>query len=151
MGALVTLDLPEDAPERALPWIITFGPQEDDEAWEPVVCGPYELAHAMALAETVVADADLLAVVEPVLPHASVDEILTVIEAHQDAAEDLTLDEFEDEEEEGEIVGSLDTEDLTDEVILPEVEPTPPPSPDEVRAGFARIASRLQAGVPTGV
>jgi hypothetical protein len=149
VGALVTLDLPEDAPERALPWIITFGPQEDDEAWEPVVCGPYELAHAMALAETVVADEDLLAVVEPVLPHASVDDILTVIEAHQAAADDLADDESLDEHgDEGDIVGSLESD---EELTLPEVEPTPPPSPEEVRAGFARIASRLQAGLPAGV
>jgi len=47
VGALVTLDLPDDSPVLALPWIITFGPLEDGDEWEPVVCGPYERAHAL--------------------------------------------------------------------------------------------------------
>ena len=37
VGALVTLDLPADAPALTLPWIITFGPMDDNEEWEPVV------------------------------------------------------------------------------------------------------------------
>ena len=44
-----------------LPWIITFGPLDDADEWEPVVCGPYEHAHALALAEEVVADEELMA------------------------------------------------------------------------------------------
>ena len=40
-----------------------------------MVCGPYERAHALALAEAVVADEELMAVVEPLLPHVSVEEI----------------------------------------------------------------------------
>ena len=51
VGALVTLELPDDSPVLDLPWIITFGPLNDDEDWEPVVCGPYERAHAMAIDE----------------------------------------------------------------------------------------------------
>jgi hypothetical protein len=35
VGALVTLDLPDDSPVLALPWIITFQPMSDDEEWEP--------------------------------------------------------------------------------------------------------------------
>jgi len=128
---------------QAMPWIITFGPLADDDSWEPVVCGPYERAHALSLAETVVADEELMAVVEPVLPHASVDAIRSAIDESMAAAEEA------DEEDEGDVVGSLDAdeedfEDLDEE--LPEVEPSTPPSPDEVRAGFARIASRLSAG-----
>lgn len=145
MGALVTLDLPEDSPLQALPWIITFGPVDDSDAWEPVVCGPYERAHAMSLAETVVADEDLLAVVEPVNPHASVDAIRAAIDEAKAMADEA--DEEEDEDDEGDVVGSLDLDEEADYVDdLPEVEPTPPPSPDEVRAGFARIGSRLAAG-----
>ena len=49
VGTLVTLDLPDDSPVLALPWIITFGPADEDaDNWEPVVCGPYERAHALA-------------------------------------------------------------------------------------------------------
>jgi len=151
VGALVTLDLPDDSPVLAMPWIITFGPLDDGDDWEPVVCGPYERAHALSLAETVVADEDLMAVVEPVLPHASVDEIRNEIEqAKAAAAEDVDEEEYEFDDS-GDVDVSLDDDldDLGDDedLELPEVEPTPPPSPDEVRAGFARIASRLSAGV----
>ena len=60
MGQIVTLDMSADSPVLSLPWIITFGPLSDDEEWEPVVCGPYEHAHALGLAETVVADEDVI-------------------------------------------------------------------------------------------
>jgi hypothetical protein len=151
VGALVTLDLPDDSPVLALPWIITFGPLDDGEEWEPVVCGPYERDHALSLAETVVADEELMAVVEPVLPHASVEQIRTEIEqakaaAAEEAEEDEEGFEFDDS---GDIDVSLEDDELgeDEDLELPEVEPTPPPSPEEVRAGFARIASRLSAGV----
>lgn len=125
---------------QAMPWIVTFGPLSDDESWEPVVCGPYERAHALSLAETVVADEELMAVVEPVLPHASVDEIRSAIREAMTAAQEAEDEEFDEDDSDLDI--SLEGED--DEI--PEVEPTPPPSPDEVRAGFARIANRLAAG-----
>ena len=168
MGALVTLDLADDSPVLSLPWIITFGPLDDSDEWEPVVCGPYERAHALALAETVVADEELMAVVEPVLPHASVDEIRSEIAQAKLAAEE-DEEEYEDEEEDAEglevsVDADFDAEhdhdghDLAnhdghdhshdhshddEEDFYEEVEPTTPPSPEEVRAGFARIAARL--------
>lgn len=160
MGALVTLDLADDSPVLSLPWIITFGPLDDSDEWEPVVCGPYERAHALALAETVVADEELMAVVEPVLPHASVDEIRSEIASAKLAAEDEDDDDFEYEDEESDDVevsvdadydadhdhGGHDHSDhdhAEDEDEFEEVEPTAPPSPEEVRAGFSRIAARL--------
>ena len=153
MGALVTLELPDDSPVLALPWIITFGPLGDDEEWEPVVCGPYERAHALSLAETVVADDELMAVVEPLLPHASVDEIKGEISSAKLAAESEEYDEYDEEGEEGEeddVEVSVDDDfdehddvEEYDEAEYEEVEPTPPPSPEEIRAGFARIAARL--------
>jgi hypothetical protein len=149
VGALVTLDLPDDSPVLALPWIITFGPLDDGDDWEPVVCGPYERAHALSIAETVVADEELMAVVEPVMPHSSVDEIRSEIESAKAAAEaDDEGDEDYDFDDSSDVDVSMegddDEEDEDDE--LPEVEPTAPPSPEEVRAGFARIAARLSAG-----
>lgn len=154
MGALVTLDLADDSPVLSLPWIITFGPLDDGDEWEPVVCGPYERAHALALAETVVADEELMAVVEPVLPHASVDEIRAEIAAAKVAAEEEE-DEYELDEEEGDdLEVSVDSEfdeddheghDHDEEEEYEEVEPTTPPSAEEVRAGFARIAARLSS------
>jgi hypothetical protein len=152
VGALVTLDLPDDSPVLALPWIITFGPLDDSDEWEPVVCGPYERAHALSLAETVVADEELMAVVEPVLPHASVEEIRSEIETAKSSAAEMDEDEYEfedsadesaDDEDEDEDDIDVELEDYSEEHEYEEVEPTPPPSPAEVRAGFARIAARL--------
>ncbi|OLB77975.1 MAG: hypothetical protein AUI14_14590 [Actinobacteria bacterium 13_2_20CM_2_71_6] len=138
MGALVTLELPADSPVLLLPWIITIGPLSDEEEWEAVVCGPYERAHALALAEEVVADEELMAVVEPVVPHLSVDAIREEIataravaaeEVDDDADSDLTDDE-EAEDEAGEVEAAHDAH-------------AGPPTPDEIRAGLARIAARL--------
>jgi hypothetical protein len=137
---LVTLELPADSPVLDLPWVVTFGPLGDEGEWEPVVCGPYERPHALALAESVVADEDLMAVVEPLLPHVTVEEIQGEIAAARMAAEDdrATSEdaaEFGDYDEFGLAGGSADPEQM--------VEASPPPSPEEVRSGMARIAARL--------
>lgn len=135
----MTLEVTPDSPVWSLPWIITFGPL-DDEQWEPVVCGPYERPHALALAEEIVADQELMAVVEPVLPYVSVAEIQAEIESARSAAEDeldtdldSDLDEDEDDEDE-QVNGHNDR--------VPTV-PVGPPTPEEIRAGFIRIAQRL--------
>jgi hypothetical protein len=195
VGALVTLELPADSPAIDLPWIITFGPLNEDDEWDPVVCGPYERPHALALAESVVADEELMAVVEPLQPHVTIDQIRGDIaaarlaaEAEADEEDDEEFDEdeyeeFEDEEfdeddeEAGPVRAAVDDEadesgesgddyeefeddeddeddeadvddegDEDDEVASyegEEVEPTPPPTPEEIRAGFARIAAKL--------
>ena len=141
VGALVTLDLPADAPALTLPWIITFGPMNDEEEWEPVVCGPYERAHALALAEAVVADEDLMAVVEPLQPHVTVAQIQGDIAASRLAAEN---EDVETAALDAELAGYEDSyhdhdhdedDDHTHE----------PPSVDEIRAGFARIATKLSS------
>ncbi|WP_320065780.1 hypothetical protein [Micromonospora sp. RTGN7] len=144
MGALVTLDLPDGSPMHGLPWIITFAPlgETDADEWEPVVCGPYERPHALALAEAVVAEEQLMAVVEPLLPALSPGEIRGEIAAAQTAAqddaarieaadlygdfEDVIDDELEAAGEVDERTGSL-----------------PAPDETELRAGFARIARLL--------
>ena len=144
VGALVTLDLPDDSPMLGLPWIITFGPLGDDDEWEPVVCGPYERPHALALAEAVVAEEQLMAVVEPLLPALTPEEIRGEIAAAQIAAEDEAA-----RIDEADLYG--DFEDVIDEELEraaeqePVPEPLPAPSRDEVRAGLARIAALLTA------
>jgi hypothetical protein len=135
VGALVTLDLPADAPALTLPWIITFGPLSDDEEWEPVVCGPYERPHAIALAESVVADEDLMAVVEPVQPHLSVDRIRADILAARAAAEN---EDLETAALDAELAGYASSDDGR-------VTPSEPPSVGDLRAGWARIAAKLTA------
>jgi hypothetical protein len=133
VGALVTLDLPADAPALTLPWIITFGPLSDEEEWEPVVCGPYERAHALAFAEAVVADEDLMAVVEPLQPHVSVEQVQDDIAASRLAAENEDLE-----------MGTLDADYDHDHEDDEEDDHThEAPSVDEIRSGFARIAAKL--------
>jgi hypothetical protein len=129
VGSLVTLDLPPDSPVAELPWVITIGSLGDEEDWEPVVCGPYERAHALALAQAVVADEDLLAVVEPLLPRPDAEAIRDEIELARAAAEapagpeDVGFDE--------------------DAYETRRVRPGRAPTEAEVRQGWARIAARL--------
>ncbi len=96
VGALVTLELPADSPALSMPWIITFGPARDDEEWDAVVCGPYERAHALALAEEIVADEDVMAVVEPLTPYLEVEKIREEIVASRELAEEADADEDTD-------------------------------------------------------
>ncbi|MFG1839070.1 hypothetical protein ACLQ29_02610 [Micromonospora sp. DT228] len=144
MGALMTLDLPADSPLLGLPWIITFGPLGDLDEWEPVVCGPYERPHALALAEAVVAEEQLMAVVEPLLPALSADEIRSEIAAAQVAAEDEAR-----QVEGADLYG--DFEDVIDEELDAAADeaghgaPAEPPDEAEVRAGLTRIAALLTA------
>lgn len=146
VGALVTLDLPDDSPMLGLPWIITFGPLGDADEWEPVVCGPYERPHALALAESVVADESLMAVVEPLLPAASVEEVLGEIATARLAAEDEAT-ELAAQVDQADLYGDFE-ETIDDELAEaaarePHGQPRTPPTEAELRAGFARIAARL--------
>jgi hypothetical protein len=144
VGALVTLELTDDSPIRELPWIITFSPMNEDEEWDSLVCGPYEQEHALALAESVVTDEELMAVVEPMQPYVSIDQIRGDITAARLAAEDDGV-----AEDDGPVGGQLDPHFHDDEYVPANgqtpsfAERPPPPSPEEVRAGFGRIASLL--------
>jgi ABC-type Zn2+ transport system substrate-binding protein/surface adhesin len=157
VGALVTLELDDDSPLADLPWIITIGPLDDEEEWEPVVCGPYERAHALAIAEAVVADEELMAVVEPLKPHVEIDAIRSDVIAARLAAQD----DEDDDGDSGAFADELESA-FGDPDLLVHAEheaehqhdhdhdhrhngyqPTVPPTSDEVRAGMARIADRL--------
>ena len=143
VGALVTLQLPDDSPVIDLPWIITFGPLSDDEDWEPVVSGPYERAHALALASSVVSDDELMAVVEPLLPHVSVEEIRGEIAAARLASDAESVDDLVEPDDatagaeplvpEDAVLGDADLDDHVPD----------PPTEEQVRQGFARIAAKL--------
>lgn len=137
----MTMELADDAPQHNLPWIITFGPFDDDEDWEPVVCGPYERPHAIALAQNLIADTDLIAVVEPLLPATSLDEIRAQIAKSQQDAADLEAAEQDD---------NLDSDYDFDEEDFEEEhdhdhnhEEVETPSAADIKAAFARISSRL--------
>jgi hypothetical protein len=127
VGTLMTLSLPPDSPVADLPWVITIGALGDEEDWEPVVCGPYERGHALALAQAVVADEELMAVVEPLLPLVDADAIRDEIELARAAVDGDP--------------GAEPTDDGAD--WAERVEPGPAPTASEVRAGFARVAARL--------
>lgn len=131
VGTLMTLSLPPDSPVADLPWVITIGAL-DDEDWEPVVCGPYERRHALALAQAVVADEELMAVVEPLLPLVDADAIRAEIELARAAVDPAGEPGADDGDWAGE-----------------RVEPGPAPTASEVKAGFARVAARLP-GVAAG-
>jgi hypothetical protein len=132
----MTLSLPPDSPVADLPWVITIGALGDEEDWEPVVCGPYERGHALALAQAVVADEELMAVVEPLLPLVDANAIRDEIELARGAADsEPALEEVADEPEEW---------------VHERVEPGPAPSAGEVRAAFARIAARMPRTSPPG-
>lgn len=136
----MTLDLPDDSPMLDLPWIITFGPLGDVDEWEAVVCGPYERPHALALAEAVVADEQFMAVVEPLVPAVSVEQIRGEIAAARIAAGDEAT-----RTDQADLYG--DVEDVIDEELASEPDqqagPLPAPSEAELRAGFRRLAARL--------
>jgi hypothetical protein len=132
VGTLVTLDLPTGSPVADMPWVITIGALGDEEDWEPVVCGPYERAHALALAQAVVADEQMMAVVEPLLPLADAEAIRDEIELARAAAEAAEEPE-------------PDPDTAAEQWETRHVKPGPVPTEAEVRAGFARIAARLTA------
>jgi len=130
VGTLVTLHLPPDSPVANLPWIITIGALGDDEEWEPLVCGPYERPHALALAQAVVAEEDLMAVVEPLLPLADAAAIRNEVELAKSGADhDASTDDLEAQ--------------TFDRDQPRRTTPGRPPTEAEVREGFARIAERL--------
>jgi hypothetical protein len=144
MGALVTLELADDAPQHNLPWIITFGPLDDDEDWEPVVCGPYERPHALALAQHLIADEDLMAVVEPLLPATSLDDIRAQIAKSQQDAIDIAAAEQDDAMDSD---YEFDDEDFDEENDHDhEHDHAEAPTAADIRAGFSRISARLTSG-----
>jgi len=128
----VTLDLPAGSPVADLPWIITVGSLGDEDNWEPVVCGPYERAHALALAQAVVADEEMMAVVEPLLPLVGAEAIRDEVELAR-AAAGAGPDPAD----------GTDPDAAAQEWETRHVTPGPAPTESDVRAGFARIAARL--------
>ncbi|GAB7049977.1 hypothetical protein [Catenuloplanes indicus] len=143
MGALVTLDLPDDSPTLDLPWIITIGPLSDDDEWEPVVCGPYERQHALSLAESVVADEQLMAVVEPLLPATAAAEIRDEIEKARRLAEEEPPQLGDESFGDAGLSGLLDENGQDHD--HDHLEAAEPPTTAEIKAGMRRIAAKLSA------
>ena len=100
-----------------------------------------------------VADQDLMAVVEPVQPYATVDQIRSDVAASRAAAELERTEAGASVVTTGEGVGSGaeygGAEYDPNGRAQVQIEPTPAPTPEEIKAGFARIAARLAADPPT--
>jgi hypothetical protein len=143
MGGVIIYEPDDDSPVMEFPWAVSFEPSGGEE-WDSFVCGPYERDHAIALAEAVALEEDgVLAVVEPMLPALSADDVLATIDDLRTAEEeDSEGDDATVEQVNGTAVdaGVGDT-DLVEEA--PEFEP---PTPEEVRAGMERTFRRLLAG-----
>ena len=136
VGELIMLELPPDAPQLDLPWIITIAPAAENEEWHPIVLGPYERVHAVAIAGEVVTGEELIAVVEPVTPHVSVEAIREEIAVARAAAMEHVGEE-EDDDTDSDADYDEDDEDMDEHLAAP--------STEEVRAGIARVAARLLA------
>ncbi|WP_199442292.1 hypothetical protein [Umezawaea beigongshangensis] len=136
MGGVIIYEPDADSPVMGFPWVVNFEPSGGEE-WESFVCGPYERDHAIALAEAVALEEEgMLAVVEPLMPVLSAEEVLATIEE---------LREAEDEEdEESDHVNGTSLE-LGETEFVEEDAEFEPPTPEEVKAGMERTFRRLLA------
>ncbi|SDH37676.1 hypothetical protein SAMN05216553_12099 [Lentzea fradiae] len=137
MGGVIIYEPEEDSDVNEFPWTVTFEPSGGDE-WDSFICGPYERDHAVALAEAVAlddAEGGVLAIVKPMLPALSAEDVTATIE---ELREEALAEEAEAEE------GVNGTPvDFDDDLEEEEAEFAEPPSPEEIREGMARTYRRL--------
>jgi hypothetical protein len=135
MGGVIIYEPDEESEVNEFPWVVTFEPSGGEE-WDSFVCGPYERDHAVAMAEAVALDeGGVLAVVVPMLPALSADDVIATIEELRQAAEE------EEEEEADQVNGTaldFDSEEFEEEEAEFEL-----PPPDEIKAGMERTYRRL--------
>jgi hypothetical protein len=101
VGAVISFEVDEEdeASFADLPWLVTFEPDEDEagQQWDSFSCGPYLRDHALAIAEAVAFEQEgVIAVVSPVLPALTPDDVMAVIEERRAEA---TAADYEDDEE----------------------------------------------------
>ncbi|HEV3358469.1 MAG TPA: hypothetical protein VG247_16865 [Pseudonocardiaceae bacterium] len=177
MGAVISFEVDEqdEASFADLPWLVTFEPDDDEagQQWDSFSCGPYLRDHALAIAEAVAFEQEgVIAVVSPVLPALTPDDVVAIIEERraEAIAADYEDDEDDDEDFDGpdpdvdeveEVVDEDDLDESDDEaefdeaeftdddddvdVIEVEVDELEVPLPEEVRAGIETVLTRLLA------
>ena len=179
MGAVISFEVDEqdEASFADLPWLVTFEPDDDEagQQWDSFSCGPYLRDHALAIAEAVAFEQEgVIAVVSPVLPALTPDDVVAIIEERraEAIAADYEDDEDDDEDEDfdgpdpdvdevEEVVDEDDLDESDDEaefdeaeftdddddvdVIEVEVDELEVPLPEEVRAGIETVLTRLLA------
>lgn len=173
MGAVISFEVDEEdeASFADLPWLVTFEPDDDEasQQWDSFSCGPYLRDHALAIAEAVAFEQDgVIAVVTPILPALTPDDVTAIIEERQAEATAADYEDDEDDEEEDDEFDGPDpdvdeaeddVEELDDEedeadfddddddldVVEVDVEELEVPLPEEVRAGIETVLQRLLA------
>lgn len=107
MGAVISFEVDEEdeASFADLPWLVTFEPDDDEagQQWDSFSCGPYLRDHALAIAEAVAFEQDgVLAVVSPIMPALTPDDVTAIIEQRRAEATAADYDDEEDEEDDDE-------------------------------------------------
>jgi hypothetical protein len=102
VGAVISFEVDEEdeASFADLPWLVTFEPDDDEagQQWDSFSCGPYLRDHALAIAEAVAFEQDgVIAVVAPVLPALTPDDVTAIIEERR--AEAAEYDEEDDDDD----------------------------------------------------
>lgn len=122
MGAVISFEVDEEdeASFADLPWLVTFEPDDDEagQQWDSFSCGPYLRDHALAIAEAVAFEQDgVIAVVAPVLPALTPDDVTAIIEERQAEAAEYDDDEDDDDDDVAELdeADEADAEDDEDE------------------------------------
>ncbi len=176
MGAVISFEVDEadEASFADLPWLVTFEPDDDEasQQWDSFSCGPYLRDHALAIAEAVAFEQEgVLAVVSPVLPALTPEDVTAVIEERraeataadyeddeddeveeivdEDDVDEDDVDEDDVDEDEAEFdEAEFDDEDDDDDdldVVEVDVEEVEVPLPEDVRAGIETVLQRLLA------
>ncbi|HEY4020867.1 MAG TPA: hypothetical protein VGM75_19405 [Pseudonocardiaceae bacterium] len=125
MGAVISFEVDEqdEASFADLPWLVTFEPDDDEasQQWDSFSCGPYLRDHALAIAEAVAFEQDgVIAVVSPVLPALSPDDVTAIIEERRAEATAAGYEDDDDEFDEDDDDDDVDLD--VDEVEVDEIE-----------------------------
>lgn len=113
MGAVISFEVDEEdeASFADLPWLVTFEPDDDEagQQWDSFSCGPYLRDHALAIAEAVAFEQDgVIAVVAPVLPALTPDDVTAIIEERRAEAAEYDEEDDDDDDDDDSDVAELD-------------------------------------------
>jgi hypothetical protein len=117
VGAVISFEVDDEdeASFADLPWLVTFEPDDDEagQQWDSFSCGPYLRDHALAIAEAVAFEQDgVIAVVAPVLPALTPEDVTAIIDERRAEAADYDDDEDDDEDED---VAEFDEDDVAED------------------------------------
>ena len=122
MGAVISFEVDEadEASFADLPWLVTFEPDDDEagQQWDSFTCGPYLRDHALAIAEAVAFEQDgVIAVVAPVLPALTPEDVTAIIEERQAEAAALDYEDDEDDDEDDDAEYEAEDDDVAEDDV----------------------------------